>query len=72
MVEDCPSSAEPGYVRDYVPELSETFTTQYDTDFLDGDDREYINTTTTVDCASYYNGEQKRWYLSTCAACCVV
>ncbi|CAM9318962.1 unnamed protein product [Pylaiella littoralis] len=54
-VEDCDLSAEPGYTEDYAPEISQNFTTQYDTDFLEGDDREYINTTTSVDCAAYYN-----------------
>ncbi|CAM9506075.1 unnamed protein product, partial [Ectocarpus sp. 12 AP-2014] len=33
-------------------------TEQYDTDFLEEDDRLYITTTTTINCQAYYNNTE--------------
>lgn len=57
-MEACDGDAEAGYTEDYVPETGIIVTEQYDTDFLEGDDRLYINTTTTVNCQAYYNSEK--------------
>lgn len=58
-MEQCDTDAEPGYTDDYIPEPGSVVTEQYDTDFLEGDDRLYINTTTTVNCAVYYNSKHR-------------
>ncbi|CAM9564130.1 unnamed protein product [Ectocarpus fasciculatus] len=57
-MEACDDGAEAGYTEDYVPETGIVVTEQYDTDFLEGDDRLYINTTTTVNCQAYYNNSE--------------
>lgn len=73
-VEACGDDAELGYTEDHVPVVSTPLDEQYDTEFIDGDDVEIIDSDFTVNCTLYLGAWCDRIDLFFCdkeVFCCV-
>lgn len=53
MVEKCPLAVEDGYTADYVPEVKDSFAETYETILLEGEDGDYIDARSALDCTLY-------------------
>ena len=55
-MEPCGDSPENGYTADYVPTIARSLDDQYDANLIAGDDTDFIDSRSSVDC-SLYMGE---------------